>query len=91
MRTGWFRAVHVESFDAHRTRALLDARLQLVGMVTRRRTVSVACSRLSACCWVPLAAAPSPNASRLSWPSVPHRVQFSGPKGSLVPSPPKRF
>jgi len=35
MRTGWFRAVHVKSFDAHRARALLGARLQLVGMVTR--------------------------------------------------------
>jgi transposase len=35
LRTGWFRAVHVKSFDAHRTRALLGARLQLVGMVTR--------------------------------------------------------
>ena len=35
MRTGWFRAVHVKSFDARRTRALLGARLQLVGMVTR--------------------------------------------------------
>jgi transposase len=35
MRTGWFRAVHVKSFEAHRTRALLGARLQLVGMVTK--------------------------------------------------------
>jgi transposase len=35
MRTGWYRAVHVKSFDAHRARALLGARLQLVGMVTR--------------------------------------------------------
>src|SRR5271157_1272559 len=35
MRTGWFRAVHVKSFDAHRARALLGARLQLVGMVTK--------------------------------------------------------
>jgi transposase len=35
MRTGWFRAVHVKSFDAHRARALLGARQQLVGMVTR--------------------------------------------------------
>ena len=35
MRTGWFRAVHVRSFDAHRVRALLGARLQLVGMVTK--------------------------------------------------------
>ena len=35
MRTGWFRAVHVKSFDAHRARALLGARHQLVGMVTR--------------------------------------------------------
>jgi transposase len=35
MRTGWYRPVHVKSFDAHRVRALLGARLQLVGMVTR--------------------------------------------------------
>src|SRR6478735_3419629 len=35
MRTGWYRAVHVKSFDAHRARALLGASLQLVGMVTR--------------------------------------------------------
>ena len=35
MRTGRFRAVHVKSFDAHRARALLGARLQLVGMVTK--------------------------------------------------------
>jgi transposase len=35
MRTGWYRPVYVKSFDAHRVRALLGARLQLVGMVTR--------------------------------------------------------
>jgi len=35
MRTGWYRPVSVKSFDAHRVRALLGARLQLVGMVTR--------------------------------------------------------
>jgi transposase len=35
MRTGWYRSVHVKSFDAHRTRALLGARTQLVGMTTR--------------------------------------------------------
>lgn len=35
MRTGWYRPVHVKSFDGHRIRALLGARLQLVGMVTR--------------------------------------------------------
>jgi transposase len=35
MRTGWFRAVHVKSIDAHRARSLLGARLQLVGMATR--------------------------------------------------------
>lgn len=35
MRTGWYRAVHVKSFDAHRARALLGARAQLVGMTTR--------------------------------------------------------
>jgi len=35
MRTGWHRPVHVKSFDGHRIRALLGARLQLVGMVTR--------------------------------------------------------
>jgi len=31
MRTGWCRPVHVESLDAHRARALLGARAQLVG------------------------------------------------------------
>jgi transposase len=35
MRTGWYRAVHVKSFDSHRARALLGARAQLVGMTTR--------------------------------------------------------
>ncbi len=35
MRTGWYRPVHVKSFDSHRARALLGARVQLVGMTTR--------------------------------------------------------
>ena len=35
MRTGWYRSVHVKSFDSHRARALLGARAQLVGMATR--------------------------------------------------------
>lgn len=35
MRTGWYRSVHVKSLDAHRARALLGARAQLVGMTTR--------------------------------------------------------
>lgn len=35
MRTGWYRSVHVKSFDTHRARALLGARSQLVGMTTR--------------------------------------------------------
>lgn len=35
MRTGWFRAVHVKSFDSHKARSLLGARVQLVGMTTR--------------------------------------------------------
>ena len=35
MRTGWYRPVHVKSFEAHRARALLGARSQLVGMATR--------------------------------------------------------
>lgn len=35
MRTGWYRSVHVKSVDAHRARALLGARAQLVGMTTR--------------------------------------------------------
>jgi transposase len=35
MRTGWYRPVHVTSLDAHRTRALLGARVQFVGMTTR--------------------------------------------------------
>jgi transposase len=32
VRTGWYRSVHVKSFEAHRLRALLGARRQLVGM-----------------------------------------------------------
>jgi len=35
MRTGWYRPVHVKSFDTHRARALLRSRLQLIEMVTR--------------------------------------------------------
>ena len=35
MRTGWYRSVHVKSLDAHRARALLGAKAQLVGMTTR--------------------------------------------------------
>jgi transposase len=35
MRTGWYRSVHVKSLDAHRARALLGARSQLIGMTTR--------------------------------------------------------
>src|SRR6202048_2583613 len=35
LRTGWYRSVHVKSFDSHRARALLGARAQLVGMTTR--------------------------------------------------------
>src|SRR5271168_2731424 len=35
MRTGWYRSVHVKSFDTHRARAILGARTQLVGMTTR--------------------------------------------------------
>ena len=35
MRTGWYRSVRIKSFEAHRARALLGARAQLVGMTTR--------------------------------------------------------
>ena len=35
VRTGWYRTVHVKSFDSHRARAILGARTQLVGMTTR--------------------------------------------------------
>jgi transposase len=35
VRTGWYRSVHVKSFDAHRARSMLGARQQLVGMATR--------------------------------------------------------
>src|ERR1700732_438997 len=33
--TGWYRSVHVKSFESHRARALLGARTQLTGMTTR--------------------------------------------------------
>ncbi len=35
MRAGWYQSVHLKSLDAHRARALLGARTQLVGMTTR--------------------------------------------------------
>jgi transposase len=35
VRTGWYRSVQVKSFEAHRLRALLGARRQLVGMTTQ--------------------------------------------------------
>ncbi len=35
LRSGWYRPVHVKSFDAHRARSLLGARAQLKGMSTR--------------------------------------------------------
>ena len=35
VRTGWYRSVHVKSFESHRARALLGARAQLIGMTTR--------------------------------------------------------
>src|SRR5580692_6789990 len=35
VRTGWYRSVHVKSFESRRARALLGARVQLVGMTTR--------------------------------------------------------
>ena len=41
MRTGWYRPVHVKSLDAHRARALLGARAQLVGMTTRLSNMRV--------------------------------------------------
>jgi transposase len=31
VRTGWYRSVHVKSFESHRARALLGARTQLIG------------------------------------------------------------
>ena len=34
LRLGWHRSVHVKSYDAHRVRAALGARMQLVNMVT---------------------------------------------------------
>lgn len=35
LRSGWYRPVHVKSFDAHRARSLLGGRAQLKGMTTR--------------------------------------------------------
>src|SRR4029077_13772647 len=35
VRTGWYRTVHVKSFDSHRARAILGARTHLGGMTPR--------------------------------------------------------
>ena len=50
MRTGWYRSVHVKSYVAHRARALLGARAQLVGMITRLSNHIRECSRFLDCC-----------------------------------------
>src|SRR3546814_10585360 len=52
MRTGWYRAVHVKSLDAHRARSLLGARAQLVGMRTRLTTIGRASCRERVCQYV---------------------------------------
>ncbi len=44
VRTGWFRSVHVKSFDSHRARALLGARAQL-GPVEIHRELMIAAAR----------------------------------------------
>ena len=48
VRTGWYRSVHVKSFESHRARALLGARTQLTGMTTRLSNHIRGCSRRSA-------------------------------------------
>ena len=45
VRTGWYRSVHVKSFDSHRARALLGARTQLIGMTTRLSNHIRGCSK----------------------------------------------
>ena len=69
MRTGWYRSVHVKSLDAHRARALLGARAQLVGMTTRLSNHIGACSRRSACCLERCAGCRSTDASRRCLPT----------------------
>jgi Transposase len=56
MRTGWYRAVHVKSLDAHRARALLGTRAQLMGMTTRLSNMirGVLKTFGSACCLAPV-------------------------------------
>ena len=45
VRTGWYRSVHVKSFESHRARALLGARIQLIGMTTRLSNHIRGCSK----------------------------------------------
>ena len=45
VRTGWYRSVHVKSFESHRARALLRARTQLIGMTTRLSNHIRGCSK----------------------------------------------
>ena len=68
MRTGWYRSVHVKSLDAHRARALLGARAQLVGMTTRLSNGER--SRSSACCRARCGACRLIDASRGWWPTA---------------------
>lgn len=79
MRPGWYRSVHVKSFDSHRARALLGARAQLVGMTTRLRTISAVGSRPSGCCRVRCVACRSTGGSRACSPIVTMWPRSSGP------------
>src|SRR3954451_13616138 len=79
MRTGWYRAVHVKSLDAHRARALLGARAQLVGMTTRLSTTSGACSRRSGCCRAQCEGFHLTGGSRSCWPTATICRRLSGP------------
>ena len=62
---GWFRAVHVKSFDAHRARVLLGARSNWRACWEGCLTTSSECSRSAVCCRVRSVAALFRRAS--SW------------------------
>jgi transposase len=63
VRTGWYRSVHVKSFESHRARALLGARTQLIGMTTRLSTHIRGCSKHLA--FYPARCADCPSIGRL--------------------------
>jgi transposase len=80
LRLGWYRSVHVKSYAAHRLRATLGARMQLVNMVTEPSNhVRGVPKVFGLVVEGGRAAASSPTASRRWWRTARRWRRWCGP------------